>query len=365
MPHANSGPLPPNANSANSRTSRPRSVETALMARIMLDAAIWCAPYAARSIGMLQRTRDRLLENGAGLLGVQLQRTADQVFRIEIPEQHVCVGHRRHRPAEIVADRAGLRAGALGADLQAAAGIDPHERPASRADLRQIDRRHLQRVAGAREQARADHDPGAYGVLRGARHFAAFDDRCLGGGAAHVERDDVGQLLGARQRLRAHHAARRPRLDDVHRALDRRGVRGQSAARLHQQQAGGDPGLVQTLAQRTQIARHHRHDIRVHHRGGRALVLLDLRQHLAREADRQARRALRDDVADRQLVNRVGVGVQQAHGDGFDPLGRAARPRRGRRLACRAGAGRCPAHRRARPPPAGGGAPPAAPVWSR
>src|SRR5439155_1342007 len=41
---ANSGPLPPKANSANSRGSRPRSVETALMARIMLDAAIWQAP---------------------------------------------------------------------------------------------------------------------------------------------------------------------------------------------------------------------------------------------------------------------------------------------------------------------------------
>ena len=44
IPAANSGPLPPNANSAKSRGSRPRSVDTALMARIMFEAAIWCAP---------------------------------------------------------------------------------------------------------------------------------------------------------------------------------------------------------------------------------------------------------------------------------------------------------------------------------
>ena len=40
MPQANTGPLPPNANSAYSRGSRPRSIETARIARIMLAAAI-------------------------------------------------------------------------------------------------------------------------------------------------------------------------------------------------------------------------------------------------------------------------------------------------------------------------------------
>jgi hypothetical protein len=40
MPAANSGPLPPKAKSAYSRGSRPRSLETARIARIMFDAAI-------------------------------------------------------------------------------------------------------------------------------------------------------------------------------------------------------------------------------------------------------------------------------------------------------------------------------------
>ena len=51
MPAANSGPLPPKAKSAYSRGSRPRSLETARMARIMFDAAIRWAPYAASASG--------------------------------------------------------------------------------------------------------------------------------------------------------------------------------------------------------------------------------------------------------------------------------------------------------------------------
>ena len=43
-----------------------------------------------------------------------------------------------------------------------------------------------------------------------------------------------GKLPRARQRLRADDAAGRPRLDDVHRPLGRRGVGGQPAVRLHQ-----------------------------------------------------------------------------------------------------------------------------------
>ena len=52
MPAAKSGPLPPNAKSAYSRGSRPRSLETARMARIMFDAAIRCAPWAASTSGI-------------------------------------------------------------------------------------------------------------------------------------------------------------------------------------------------------------------------------------------------------------------------------------------------------------------------
>ena len=51
MPAAKTGPLPPKAKSAYSRGSRPRSLETARIARIMFDAAIKWAPYAASASG--------------------------------------------------------------------------------------------------------------------------------------------------------------------------------------------------------------------------------------------------------------------------------------------------------------------------
>src|SRR6266566_2631735 len=49
MAPANSGPLPPMATRAYSRGSRPRSLDTALIARIMFDPAIRKAPQAASS----------------------------------------------------------------------------------------------------------------------------------------------------------------------------------------------------------------------------------------------------------------------------------------------------------------------------
>ena len=59
MPAAKSGPLPPKAKSAYSRGSRPRSLETARMARIMFDAAMRCAPYAASASGKPSGTATR------------------------------------------------------------------------------------------------------------------------------------------------------------------------------------------------------------------------------------------------------------------------------------------------------------------
>ena len=41
---AKRGPFPPNANIVYRRGSRPRSLETERMARIMFEAAIWWAP---------------------------------------------------------------------------------------------------------------------------------------------------------------------------------------------------------------------------------------------------------------------------------------------------------------------------------
>ena len=173
---------------------------------------------AVRGLGDRQphAPRDPRLEDLVGARRVELDRAAREPTRIQEAEDHVGVGDRGLGAAEVVAERARRRARALRADLQAAARIDPHERASARADFGEVDRGHAQKVAGAREQARAVHDPAADLVLGRAADLAVFDDRRLRRGAAHVERHDLAEPDLARERLRADDAGRGPRLDDVH-----------------------------------------------------------------------------------------------------------------------------------------------------
>ena len=124
-------------------------------------------------------------------------------------------------------------------------------RAAAGADLGEVDRRHLQRVAGARQQARADHDAGADRVfLRRASTSPSSTIEALAVVPPMSKVMIFVELLRARQRLRADHAAGRAGFDDVHRPLGGGGVGRQPAVRLHQQQAGRDAGVVEALAQR-------------------------------------------------------------------------------------------------------------------
>ena len=158
-----------------------------------------------------ERPGDLLLERRARLPGIELQRAANEVRRVDVAEQHVRVGDGRRLAAHVVADRSGRSARALGPRLQRTARIDPDMRAAAGADFGEIDRRHFQRVARAGEQPRADHDPGADRVFVRARDLPVLDHRGLRGGAAHVEGDDLVEVLGARECMRADHAAGRPR----------------------------------------------------------------------------------------------------------------------------------------------------------
>src|SRR4029450_11052514 len=114
MPAANSGPLPPNAKRAYSRGSRPRSLETARMARIMFEAAIRWGPWAASTSG-IPRGRATFSSNtscpaGArppplepvaprGAFGLHLP--ARETRRVEIAQALVGVGDRRLVATEV------------------------------------------------------------------------------------------------------------------------------------------------------------------------------------------------------------------------------------------------------------------------
>ena len=131
--------------------------------------------------GISERLRD-LLHRLACRRGIELQLAAEKTVGIEPPQHQVGVGHRRLGAAIAITGRAGRRARALRADRQAVLRIEPGDRAAAGADLDDVDHRRLDR--------KSLHI--AAGVVdRVDREAAVLDQRTLGGGAAHVEGDDV------------------------------------------------------------------------------------------------------------------------------------------------------------------------------
>ena len=119
-----SGPLPPKATSVWSRASRPRSVETARIARVIRGVGEHVDPVG----GVLERRhaerlRDLLsVERGERLSRSMVSEPSPNVPVGQVAEHEVRVGDRRLAAAVAVAGGAGHGARAARADLQAAAG---------------------------------------------------------------------------------------------------------------------------------------------------------------------------------------------------------------------------------------------------
>jgi hypothetical protein len=148
-----------------------------------------------------------------------------------------------------------------------------------------------------------------------------FDDRRLGGGAAHVEGDHVVNTQLTRQSDRGDHAGRRTGLDDIGRFQRRGGVRHHSAVGLHDQQWRGHAARVELAPQRMDVVGHQRLDVGVDDGRAGPLVLADDRQNFVRQRYGHVRPAPPQHLADGLLVGRVGVGVQQRDGDGLHAVG--------------------------------------------
>ena len=169
----------------------------------ILVVAMRRMPSAASIGSMPERLRDLL---GQRLLrGSEIERhlAAEEAVGAEPAEDEIGVGDGRLGAAEAVADRAGRRARAFRADAQGVADLDAGDAAAAGADLLDVDHRHLHRQARgiAADQRRAGHQHGAF-----------IDHAGLGGGAAHVERDGVGEADRVAQRLGADDASRRARI---------------------------------------------------------------------------------------------------------------------------------------------------------
>ena len=90
-----SGPPPPNAISARSRGSLPRSTVTARIARAMLTLATWRMPCAASSTASLSGRATCALHRALRQRGVHRERTAGERARVEKAQHHVGVGDGR------------------------------------------------------------------------------------------------------------------------------------------------------------------------------------------------------------------------------------------------------------------------------
>ncbi len=233
-------------------------------------------------------------------VGVQLlvaARAEDrrEVRRLDFPHADVRVGH-RERAAAAVAGRAGICAGAVRADSQPRA-VEVQDGAAAR--RHRIDRHHR----GAHAHA------GHLGLERALE--SAGIQRDVGGGAAHVEADDVVQASHARGARGADDAAGRSGQDRV---LALEGVRlGQPAVGLHEIQ----PGAREFGGDLIDVAPQDRRQIGVHHRRVAA------RHQPQQRADRVAGGDLGEPRLARQLgqallVRRIFPCVQQNDRAGVD-----------------------------------------------
>ena len=184
MSQAWSGPAPPKATSAYSRGSSPRSIERTRMALAMFSLAMSttaCAALGASSPGA--RPARRRFARG---LGLELDRAAEEVVRVEPAQRQIGVGDGHLLAAGVVADAGPDRRRRSAGRREQAALVDPGDRAAAGADGGR--RRRRGRPAG-RTRSRS----------WSSRRLAVADQADVAGGAAHVE----GDCLLGRPRARA------------------------------------------------------------------------------------------------------------------------------------------------------------------
>src|SRR5215472_6804496 len=101
---------------------------------------------------------DALSELTARRVGVDAEAATKQMPRIEISENHVGISQRGLLVAKAITHRARHSTRALGANAQAAAGVDTHQAATAGANLGNIQRWHAQQVATAFEHATTSGD---------------------------------------------------------------------------------------------------------------------------------------------------------------------------------------------------------------
>jgi hypothetical protein len=160
-----------------------------------------------------------------------------------------------------------------------------------------------------------DRDAGDDRLRRRAR-LPAEHRRDVGAGAAHVERQHVLVAARAGHVRRADHPAGRPGEHAAGRLRRRRLDVDDPARGLHDQRRR-HARILGGVRQPLEVGGELRAEVGVGDRGREALVLAELRQHLARERDVDVAQRLAHRLAHAALVVGVQEGEQQADGDGL------------------------------------------------
>ena len=135
----------------------------------------------------------------------------------------------------------------------------------------------------------------------------------VGAGPSHVEADDAFQPGRSCHPGGSHHAASRA---GQHAVLARESLGlNQPPGRSHHSQRASRAELVPDAVQ---VISQYRGQIGIHHRGIASGNQLDVRGHLVAQAH-LGKAQLPSHLAHQQLVLRIGIGVQQGHGQGVDP----------------------------------------------
>ena len=164
------------------------------------------------------------------------------------------------------------------------------------------------------ESAQRDALPREHAV-GGQRGLAVRNQRDIRAGATHVERHQIGNAEQVGAATAAGNAAGRA---GQHRACGKpRGFfhRRHAAMRQHDKETALEARLVKTLFEIGQIAPHDRLDISVHDRGRDALILLDLRQHVAGSGDADLWQLRYQAFDGLKFMGGIEVRVQEANRD--------------------------------------------------
>ena len=249
-------------------------------------------------------------------VAVERDRATREETRIDASQHHVRVGDGGVGPAPAVGHRARFRPGARRSHLDAAEVVHRRDGPAPGPDLDHLDHRNADRQpAPLLEAVAAGHLEGAR--LQGS---SPVDHAQLRGCAPHVVREDVAQLQPSREVACQNRTSRGTGFHQPHGRRHCGFERGEPAPGGHEQEGTVEPRGHERLRQPLQVAGHQRLDIGVGARGRKAFVLAHLRADIRGQRHRKLRAFVRENRADAPLVVRVGVPVNEPHGDGLDPV---------------------------------------------